>query len=587
MSRNNLTPGDPEDQEKSPRQPEPREDADVEHQQNSDESANHQVPSAPELSREKHVELAPLAESLGVTSNSLAALGVYRGVTGYFYYPEWDADGARIGEGIRSLDGKKWFRTGGRRGIIRQNPFPAYAGSSPNAPVAVTEGLSDAAAAFDCGLNPVAVPSAGSAIDHLKPLLKDRHVLIFADNDDSGFRNVAKLGRELQPLAASIRVVQPPQGVKDLREWYTSPAGLTAEEVMAAAETFDPLKWSIRSGQERACTRRISEIERKQLQWLWLHLIPLGKITMCSGDPGLGKSMMMSDLTARITKGLQMPGDRDPRQPGGVVMLNAEDDPADTMRPRLEAAGADLDLVTLLEAVRGVGPGDQQERPVDLTRDIDAVAEALMKTPNPLAVIVDPISAYCGGTDTHNNAEVRSFLMGLKRLAEEFNVAIICVSHLRKSEGRAIYRTNGSLGFTAAARVALMVMQDPHTDDGRLLLCVKNNLALDVNGFRYEVHDSGDGPTVQWDPDPLMLTPDDVFAEVAKSERGNADEAAEFLRELLAGGKLPSKVVAEKARAAGYSPDQMRRALYRLDGVSQREGFGPGSQVFWRLREAE
>ncbi len=144
-----------------------------------------------------------------------------------------------------------------------------------------------------------------------------------------------------------------------------------------------------------------------------LPCIALGKLTIVAGDPGLGKSFLTLDLAARVSVGAPWPDDPHlKRTPGGVVILSAEDGLEDTIRPRLDAAGADVQRITALTGVEYRTTGEKpQELGVDLTRHLGAVEQAVKNTPGCWLVIVDPVTAYMGATDSHKNAEVRAMLL--------------------------------------------------------------------------------------------------------------------------------------------------------------------------------
>src|SRR5579883_3003453 len=182
----------------------------------------------------------------------------------------------------------------------------------------------------------------------------------------------------------------------------------------------------------------VSKVKPEQVRWLWPGRIPLGKLTILDGDPGLGKSLLTLDLAARVTKGGPMPdgSTSDLGGPRGVVLLACEDDPADTLRPRLDAAGADCSRIVLLSAVREAVPrGDAietRERMPSLA-DLGAIREAIRQVDAAL-VIVDPVTAYTVG-DTHVDADMRALLAKLAEVAGELGVAIVVVRHLNKSGG--------------------------------------------------------------------------------------------------------------------------------------------------------
>jgi len=340
----------------------------------------------------------------------------------------------------------------------------------------------------------------------------------------------------------------------------------------------------------RAVTVCLADVEPEEVRWLWLERIALGKPTILVGDPGLGKSFITLDLAARVTRGAAWPDGAPGADPGGVVILSAEDGLADTIRPRLDAAGADVHRITALQAVEvpNVRGGGSVESPLDLSANLDALREAIQGVKDCRLVIIDPITAYLGHADAHRNAEIRAVLAPLARLATDHDVAILAVSHLRKSGGPAMYRTMGSLAFNAAARAVWAVAkakEDP-TGRRRLLLPVKNNLAEDGTGMAYELGPGLDGGTVvQWEPDPVHLSADDALAFEGDGDDHSSAvaEAVDWLSALLADSPLGAREVKEQAERDGIKSRTLDRAKKRLGVVSERQGFAEGSAWVWRL----
>jgi len=197
---------------------------------------------------------------------------------------------------------------------------------------------------------------------------------------------------------------------------------------------------------------RLADVSPEQVEWLWPGRIAVGKLTVLAGNPGLGKSLATLDIAARVSVGKCWPDNRWEQQPiGGVVLLSAEDDLGDTIRPRLDAHGADVTRIVALKSIKGADGAGDYNRLFDLSRDLEHLRAAIGTVENCRLIVVDPISAYLGKTDSHKNSDVRGVLSPLADLAAETRVAILAVSHLRKGEGAAIYRTMGSLAFVAAA----------------------------------------------------------------------------------------------------------------------------------------
>ena len=160
----------------------------------------------------------------------------------------------------------------------------------------------------------------------------------------------------------------------------------------------------------------LADVEPTEVQWLWKNRIALGKLTLLVGDPGEGKSFLSLDITSRVTTGAKWPDGSGHAPLGGVVLLGAEDDLADTVRPRLDAACADVSRVVALQAVKSRDEQGDYARGLSLDRDLDVVEQAIVATPDCKLLIVDPISAYMGDADSHKNADVRSVLAPLAEL---------------------------------------------------------------------------------------------------------------------------------------------------------------------------
>ena len=182
-----------------------------------------------------------------------------------------------------------------------------------------------------------------------------------------------------------------------------------------------------------AIIRAFSEITPETLKWLWPGRIPLGKLTLLVGDPGLGKSLLTIDIAARVSRGTSFP-DGASCEPGAVIMVSAEDDPADTIRPRLDAAGADVSRVHVLQGTRiTLADNSTAERAFDLETGVATLEDALADVRGVRLIIVDPVSAYLGGADSNSNAEVRRILAPLAALAAKYGLAVLCVTALAGS----------------------------------------------------------------------------------------------------------------------------------------------------------
>lgn len=334
--------------------------------------------------------------------------------------------------------------------------------------------------------------------------------------------------------------------------------------------------------------RRFSEIQAEPIHWLWRERIACGKITMLSGDPGLGKSQLTAYMAAKVSTGGQWP-DKTPCITGSVIFLNAEDDPADTSRPRLEAAGADLTKVYVLDAVKETEGGKSIQRCFNLKTDLERLGEFMKKIGDVALVIIDPITAYMSGTDSYKNSDVRALLAPLSDLASKYKAAMVCISHLNKGgSNQALMRTQGSVAFVAAARAAYIVAKDQEQPERRLFLPAKNNLGNDQTGFAFSVvsftlDNSIQTSRIEFENNPVTVRADDALITDA-GEHTVLEEAKEFLQEVCVIGRTAKQIKAQ-AEEAGISAATLRRAKDAL-GIKPKKDGKSGPWV-WRLPDLE
>lgn len=358
---------------------------------------------------------------------------------------------------------------------------------------------------------------------------------------------------------------------------------------MSAPARFDPDAIASEYGQEPppdveregAVVVSLADVEPRAVEWLWHGRIPLGKLTLVVGDPGLGKSFVTLDAAARVSMGTAWP-DGAACTRGAVVLLTAEDGLADTVVPRLVALSAERARVQAITAVRESG----RERSFSLARDLPRLEDVIARAAEPVRlVVVDPASAYLGmDMDSHVDAEVRGVLAPLAQLADRYQIAVLAVLHLNKGTAKAIYRVIGSVGFVAAARAALVVTPDPANPQGprRLLAPLKMNLAPRPPTLAFAI----DGQRVSWEPEPVVgVTVEDALGGpgVEPHEERSARESAEdFLRDELADGPRPVRELQAAARNAGIAWRTVERAKASLGVEARRDGFGGPWR--WSLR---
>lgn len=324
----------------------------------------------------------------------------------------------------------------------------------------------------------------------------------------------------------------------------------------------------------------LADVEPEQVEWLWPGRVARGKVVLLDGDPGLGKTVMALDCAARVSRGMSWP-DGAPCPVGGVVILTAEDGLSDTIRPRLDAAGADVTRVVALPAV-----GADQHAPL-IPSDLDAVEQAIRRVDAAL-VVVDPLMAFLdAGTNAHRDQDVRRALRPLAELAERTGVAVVVIRHLNKAAGGpALYRGGGSIGITAAARIALLVGQDPDDEGRRVLAPLKSNIGIKPAALAYRLEEAPNGSVrVAWEGTSTFTAAQLLALPVSDEERGALGEAVEFLRDLLAAGPVSAKRVKDESRRAGVAEMTLRRAKERL-GIRPRK-LGMGGGWVWEIPEGD
>lgn len=418
-------------------------------------------------------------------------------------------------------------------------------------------------------------------------------VAIFPDNDNAGRKyadGVTAILLRLRPQP-TVRIVElpglPPRG--DVYDWLEMHDALEADALRAriqalieAAPIVSPSE--VIGGPILQC---MADVEPVEVRWLWPGRIPLGRITLFVGRPGEGKSFLTTYMAARVSTGSPWP-DRSDCAKGSVILISAEDDPGDTIRPRLDAHYADVRRVHLLAMVRRIGDDGGRRDVLFTLSDVAALETALKRHPDCRLVVVDPIGSFLGGrTDAHRDNEVRAVLAPVAALAQRYGPAVLIVAHRRKSSGSfADDLALGSRGFTGIARSVWHLTRDTDNKKRRLLLPGKNNLAPEGDGLAFTI--CGQPPAIVWEHDPVTMTADDALATENSSEPKRPgpkpvarNKAAEWLRDLLRTGPMEAGKVQEEAKEAGYGWRTVQRARDDLGIKPYRDTFG-GAWI-WKL----
>ena len=328
-------------------------------------------------------------------------------------------------------------------------------------------------------------------------------------------------------------------------------------------------------------------VEVEQIEWLLYPFIPFGKVTIIQGDPGEGKTTMVLQIIAKLTRGepivlnlqSQKEAQKDneenlkqevlsqdnPIQPVNVIYQTAEDGLGDTIKPRLLAAGADCSRVLVI---------DDREQPLTML-DV-RLEEAIMQTKARM-VVLDPIQGFLGtDVDMHRANEIRPLMKRMAVLAEKYHCAIILIGHMNKnSNGKSSYRGLGSIDFQAAARSVLIVGRLKDEPETRVMCHVKSSLAPEGKSVAFRL-DKETG--FQWIGE-YDISADDLLSGDARGQKSRI--AKEFLLDILADGGMAQKKIEEEASKQGIKKKTLRNAKQELEIDSVKRG----NQWFWILSE--
>ncbi|MHA3886026.1 AAA family ATPase [Stutzerimonas degradans] len=330
-----------------------------------------------------------------------------------------------------------------------------------------------------------------------------------------------------------------------------------------------------------------SEIQPQAIRWAWPGWLALGKLTILAGAGGTGKTTLTIGLAATLTSAGRWPDGEFCRERRSVVIWSSEDDPADTIVPRLIAAGADLTRVFILQGrINGLG----ELEPFDPARDMDLLAAELARIADVGLVMLDPIVSAVAG-DMHRANDVRRALQGLVDLAEQHGCAVLGITHFSKGSAgnNPAERVLGSQAFGALARTVLVAAKQENSEQ-RVLARAKSNIADDSGGCSYTIEECtvGDGITtthVLWG-DRIEGSAREILADVERVEsedEPDEDDPTDALRRILSQGRLTAKEASKVMTDNGFTPKQTRTARLKIGVIVKRDGFGKDSKVYWSL----
>jgi len=333
---------------------------------------------------------------------------------------------------------------------------------------------------------------------------------------------------------------------------------------------FAALKGNPKGG---AAFKRLSNVEGRDIEWLWRGRIPRGMLTLLAGDPGLGKSFLATWLASRLSAGLGLPDDPGRAQPGSTIYLSAEDSAAYALQPRAAKNGADLARILVLEGSS-----------FDIAEDLEKVRAIAKTNPDARLLIIDPLNSYIGEADYFKDPAVRAKLNPLVQFAEEKGIAVLAVMHLNKKTDQAgIYRIGGSIAFAGIARSILAVTQDPEDPDRRFLRPLKMNYCRKPDPLAFRI---GPDLTLAFEDGPADIGADESLSAPTGRESAEGSFAARWLTDYLAGGASDLADIFSASRPLGISRSALFRARDRLGIKSRTLGFGKGRPTSWELPES-
>lgn len=308
----------------------------------------------------------------------------------------------------------------------------------------------------------------------------------------------------------------------------------------------------------------MDDVAVEEVNWLWYPYIPYGKCIILQGDPGCGKTMLALNLAARLSKGEAMPfSEEEPQEAIRILYQTSEDGIADTIKPRLLAAGADCKNIRVI---------NEEEKALHF--DDERIEKAIISE-NARLLILDPLSAYIGEEVNLNQAiDVRSAFRKLYAVAQRTKCAVLIVSHMNKANGiSALYRTNGSIDVCGAVRSILTVCEDREDKDRRYLVPVKSNLAPKGDAIIFHLSDH-----IEW-LESRAVSADELLSVFGSGRDTKQGQAEEEMERLLVGGEKPAIEIYNHFTRIGISKRTVENAKKNLGVKSRRDS----KQWMWFL----
>ena len=485
---------------------------------------------------------------------------------------------------IQTIDpnGGKKFLFGGR---VNGCYYPI---GKPNGVLCIAEGVATGASIHEATGHAVAVAfNSGNlkpVAQALRKKLPNIKLILCADDDvnTEGNPGITKATEAAKAVGGVVAIPDfgdnRPEGATDFNDLHQHNGLEAVQASFKATKSVEDEK--VQDSENTLSVKLIQgdHLTPEPIQWLWDGWLAAGKMHIVAGVPGTGKTTLCLALAASITSGGRWP-DGTKAEKGHVLIWSGEDDPQDTLIPRLHACGADLSRIHFVSSVQKEG----DSRPFDPAYDVPHLRKQLeaMRVPIKL-MIVDPIVSATSG-DSHKNAETRRSLQPLVDLAQSIRCALIGITHFTKgTAGRdPLDRVTGSLAFGALARLVMVAAKNPE-DEKRVFMRAKSNIGADHGGFYYDL-DQVELPNLPGVSTSQLLwgeaidgTAREMLAETETTDdsehKSAMNDAMGFLTTLLKDGPVHSKQIRKDVDQAGYSWATVKRAKKLLGIEAHKDG---------------
>ena len=312
---------------------------------------------------------------------------------------------------------------------------------------------------------------------------------------------------------------------------------------------------------------RMSEIQVREVEWLWYPYIPFGKLTIIQGDPGEGKTTFALRLAAACSTGRPMPG-MESLSPFNVIYQSAEDGLEDTIKPRLTEAGADQERVINIR---------EDKRSLHL---LDSRIEKAIVQCDAKLLILDPLQGYLGERIDMNRAnEIREVMKAIGQVAQRTGCAIVLVGHLNKATGMSsAYRGLGSIDFRAAARSVLVVGRLRKNKNIRVIVHDKSSLAPEGKSLAFNL---GNEEGFRWLDGYDEISAEDLLSGLSSQQETKTMQAEEIIRTMLEGGaEIPGEEIVRAAARKQISRRTVNEAKKNIAGIVSRKA---GTKWMWSI----